>query len=51
MKNLKEEIQRSKQLMGLSEGLNLPKKSYQPQYFDWNTNEEFPFSEINNHSR
>lgn len=29
MKNLKEEIQRSKRLMGINEGLNLPKKKIQ----------------------
>lgn len=31
MKNLNEEIQRSKQLMGVNEGLNLPKRVMVPQ--------------------
>ena len=51
MKNLQEEIQRSKKLMGLSEGLNLQKKKYQDKYFDNNTHEEFPYSEIDKHPK
>lgn len=35
----------------IHEGLSLPKKKYQPKYFDWDTHEEFPYEEINEHPR
>ncbi len=31
------------------EGLMLSKKKYQPKYFDWDTDEEFPYEEIDQH--
>ena len=51
MKNLKEEIQWSKKLMGLSEGLNLFKSNNNEKYFDNNTRQEFPYYEIDKHPR
>ena len=49
MKNLKEEIQWSKKLMGLSEGLNLFKSNNNEKYFDSTTHKEFPYYEIDRH--